>query len=86
MFCSTCGSKVEDNAAYCPVCGSKLIGTAGNTADSAFSGNTGYSSPSGDSAFGTAGDSAFTQTDDSAFAPADDPGFRGMPCFDSCSG
>ncbi|MBR1508672.1 MAG: DUF3160 domain-containing protein [Eubacterium sp.] len=83
MFCSTCGSKVEDNAAYCPVCGSKLIGTAGNTADSAFSGNTGYSAPSGNSVFGYAGDSAFDQTGaneyatggDSAFAPADDSAF-----------
>lgn len=24
MFCSTCGSKVEDGAAFCPKCGNKL--------------------------------------------------------------
>lgn len=32
MFCSKCGTKLEDNAKFCPQCGTKIVGGGGSVA------------------------------------------------------
>lgn len=42
MFCSKCGSQVQDGVAYCPQCGAPMATGFSNNTSSNFSNNVGY--------------------------------------------
>ena len=60
MYCTSCGTKVQDGARFCPVCGNKLMGAADETVES--------SEGKGASSAAKGGDAELTATEGGADA------------------